>query len=403
MGGNGQATPANNPLEWLFPGDADTIHGQYMYRPDNRDVDLYQFSVPAGQKGELVLETLAERLADASLVDTYLTLMKKTAGGLELVAINDNYFSKDSLIRTNIDGGDTGAEYVIAVTARGNGDFNPLVNNTGSGATSAGKYELKMDFRPTTASQIRDLSGTAIDGDGDGLAGGNFDFWFRTASPIGVAAPNHTLFVDKDYAGGSSDGSLARPFTTIPTATAAAIDGDIIRIAGTRGGDGVLTTYSNNPAYEIGDGGAGQGILQDGRSLDVPKGVTLMIDAGAIIKVAGASLLAGSTDASTDRSGSAIQVLGTPQQPVLFTSFFDETLGTDNNPLITLPRPGIGVVSSSVRITTTRKAVAIANVRDLSSITSDSPTFDMVVARLGKVLRAESSIRSICRKHGQPC
>ncbi len=27
--------------EWAFPGDADIVHGQYMFRPDNRDVDSY--------------------------------------------------------------------------------------------------------------------------------------------------------------------------------------------------------------------------------------------------------------------------------------------------------------------------------------------------------------------------
>ncbi len=81
--------------------------------------------IPAGSKGQISLETVAERLSDASNVDTHLTLMKKVGNSYEVVALNDNYFSEDSFIRAEVEGGVAGTEYFVAVTARGNGDFNP--------------------------------------------------------------------------------------------------------------------------------------------------------------------------------------------------------------------------------------------------------------------------------------
>ncbi|MFO0180666.1 MAG: hypothetical protein ACK517_02670, partial [bacterium] len=93
-------------------------------------------------------------------------------------------------------------------------------------------------------------------------------------------------------------------------------------------------------AYEIGNAGSPVGVLSDGSTLDVPKGVTLMIDSGAVLKFAGSRILVGSEDATTDRSGAAIQVLGIPGAPVYFTSHFDQTIGVDTNPLVTSANPG---------------------------------------------------------------
>ena len=65
-----------NPLEQIFPGENDVVHGQHIFRPDNRDVDLYKFTVQPGAKGELRAETIAERLNNSSNLDTYLTLLR---------------------------------------------------------------------------------------------------------------------------------------------------------------------------------------------------------------------------------------------------------------------------------------------------------------------------------------
>lgn len=337
---------AANPLEQIFPGDNDVVHGQHIFRPDNRDVDLYKFTVQPGAKGELRAETIAERLNDSSNLDTYLTLLRKEADGtLTIVAANNNYFSDDSLVNVTLENkGATPVEYFLSVTGKGNEDNNPLIVNSGSGAVSQGRYQLRVDFKSLVASQLAEERsgstsvGSALDGDGDGLAGGNFDFWFRAATAFTTAGNPaiRTLFVDKAFTGTVRNGSLANPFNRIVEATSVARQGDIIRLVG----DTRTASLTDETAFEIGDGGGSIGTLRDGATLDVPRGVTLMIDSGAILKFGGSRILVGSNDSTTDRSSSAIQVLGTPTNPVFFTSFSDESLGRDNNPLTTIPAAG---------------------------------------------------------------
>ncbi|MFO1062602.1 MAG: hypothetical protein U0892_01840 [Pirellulales bacterium] len=332
-----QTTSSSNQ----FPGLNDVIHGQFLYRPDNKDVDLYRFTIGANQSKHLKTETIAERLADSSSADTVITLYKATPAGLEVVASNDDYFSSDSFLEMDVDGGATGTTYYIAVTTSGNQDFQPNVSNSGSGGTSSGQYQLVVDLQDKNGVSLVDTSGTPLDGDGDGLAGGDFNFWFRAAAPVGIAAPNSpkTVFVDKDYSG-VSIGSPAQPFSSLAAAVAVLTPGDILRVIGSVGTDKSLSTTSDNKAYELGRGGFANGILSDGLTFQVPKGVTMMIDAGAIFKLKGSRITAGSIDANSDFSFSSIQVLGTPTSPVYFTSYNDESLGVDTNPIATLPATG---------------------------------------------------------------
>ena len=65
-----------------------------------------------------------------------------------------------------------------------------------------------------------------------------------------------------------------------------------------------------------------------------------MIDAGAIFKLSQANINAGSFAQGVDLAGGAIQVLGTPQRSVIFTSYHQETVGVDTNPRPTTPKPG---------------------------------------------------------------
>ncbi len=329
---------SGNPIEWFFPGDIDVQHGQHLHRPDNRDVDMYRFDVAPGQAGTISVETIAQRLANSSDLDSYLTLLKLENGKLRVVSINDNYFSKDSLIKADV----TPGTYYIAVTSRGNETSNLEVPGTGSGGTSNGDYQLRIDFKPTATSSLSDLTGTLLDGDLDGNAGGNFNYWFRVASNVGVASPGapKTIFVDKDSTASVPNGSLAAPYRIIPDAIAASAPGDIIRLLASVGADGDINTRNDNRPYEVGDGGLSVGLLDDGSDLQVPKGVTLVIEGGSIIKVGRSQVLVGSSDSSVDRSSSAIQVLGTPLQSVYFTSYQDESLGVDNNPLSTTPSNG---------------------------------------------------------------
>ncbi|GIX00192.1 MAG: hypothetical protein KatS3mg111_3524 [Pirellulaceae bacterium] len=171
-----------------------------------------------------------------------------------------------------------------------------------------------------------------------------------------------TLFVDKS-AGPAADGSLSRPFNNIagsgvPNVFAAAHPGDIVRIVGNGGADGDIRTLSDNFAYEIGLGLLPGQVLADGSAMNVPHGVITMIDAGAVFKLRQASINVGSTNLNVDRSGSALQVLGTPflldangralrsasgdriAGSVYFTSWMDEAIGFDSYAPSTSPSPG---------------------------------------------------------------
>lgn len=332
-----------NPLEQIFPGDQDIARGQHLYRPDNRDVDLYKFTVQNGQRGSIAIQTIAEGLADSSNLDTYVKLYRKDVSGvITLLASNDNYLSSDSLIRFDVQG-QAGVEFFIAVTAKGNESFDPGIRGSGSGGLSDGKYQLRVDYRPAPGASIMDMDGTpsALDGDGDGKAGGEFNYWFRTATPITSSIPTvgvpKTIYVDKNATGTTSGiGSLADPYKKIQDAFAIAQPGDIVRVLGV---DPSIPLTSRK-AYEIGDGGPSKPVLDDGRDLIVPRGVSLMIDAGAVFKFATAQVLVGSDAATSDRSGATIQVLGTPTNSVFFTSYNDETLGVDTNNLPTIPQRG---------------------------------------------------------------
>jgi hypothetical protein len=68
--------------------------------------------------------------------------------------------------------------------------------------------------------------------------------------------------------------------------------------------------------------------LTDGFALDVPRDVTVMVDAGAVFKMRKGRFIVGSSSPAVDRSGAALQILGTPQQEVFFTSYNDTQVGT---------------------------------------------------------------------------
>lgn len=386
-----------------------------------------------------------------------------TGGNVELISQNDNYFSKDSLLRLNL----TSGVYYIGVSASGNDQYDPTIANTGYGGRTEGKYDLRVTFRAQTDSNdsIQDVSGrhvgdlsVALDGDADGIAGGVYNFWFQTTpldrtlkfnaggsaalegqivtvtggngvvrrfefsvdatvgigntpitytnssttgdlalslasainsrTELGVTAvangaritlkgerliqlspsltvidlAGKTIFVDKS-AGPNADGSLAKPFnnisnTGVANAFAATVPGDIVRIVGNGGSDGKLETSADNFAYEVGFGLLPGSVLADGPTMDVPKGVTVMVDAGAVFKMRRSRIGVGSSTLGVDRSGGALQVLGAPilldsngnarklangqvaSGSVFFTSWLDESIGLDNYSPVTTPANG---------------------------------------------------------------
>ncbi|MCA9225657.1 MAG: DVUA0089 family protein, partial [Planctomycetales bacterium] len=351
------AVDTQNPgptAEPIFPGDADVLHGQFMYRPESNDIDLYQFTLT--QTGRISIETFAERQANPSLVDTVITLYRENANGThELVARNDDYYSNDSFLELELGPG----KYFVGVSASGNNQYNPTIEDSGIGGTTGddpstpnideGAYELRLNFRPNADDSLTDSTGVVFDGDADGVPGGVHNFWFRTQSAA------RTLIVDKSAPAGGN-GSLAAPYSNLQTAltAAAAQPNSIVRIVGNGGADGDLTTEADNDAYEIGFNRLGNQ-LADGPRFEVPKDVTVMIDAGAVFKLRRAMVAVGSTAVNVDHSGASLQVLGTPrlltangqvardsngqvvEGSVFFTSIHDNAIGDDTNADVSHP------------------------------------------------------------------
>ena len=319
--------------EPVFPGDYDTIHLRQLFPAIGSDVDLYAFDVT--EPGSFTAETdTAESVAvqpnaTKSFADTLISLYREdTVGSAKvrtLVARNDDYYGRDSLIGIDLEPG----KYFVAVTSTGNDRFNPEVSDSGYGGRTTGPYDLLLGLKPNSIANatIVDKQGTPLDGDRDGQPGGTFAFWFNTASA------DETVFVDKLANAAGANGSLARPYKTISAALAAvesASDGSktLVRIIG---------NAAQEP-YLVGRDIFDQP-LPDGATLNVPKGVTVMIDEGAVFKLRSAIIDVGSSQPldSTSRAGAALQVLGVPGNAVKFTSYHDDTLGTDPKSIV---KPG---------------------------------------------------------------
>lgn len=172
----------------------------------------------------------------------------------------------------------------------------------------------------------------------------------------GAEVFGRTIFVDKT-AGVVADGSEARPFNNIsnpavPNAFGATFENDIVRIVGNGGADRNAGTSADNFSYQIGTTETGGGTLEDGRNMLVPQGVTVMIDAGAAFKLRNSAITVGSTSLSIDRSGGALQVLGTPRLVDLSNPTI--TGNTVTNRGIAPRLAGGDFVSGSVIFTSTR-------------------------------------------------
>ena len=342
-------------VEPVFPGDHDIVHGQHLFRPESKDIDLYEFEI--ADSGLLTVETFAERLVDPSLLDSAITIYQEVRNDLgevtghELVARNDDYFSEDAFVEIQLEPG----RYFVGVTASGNTSYDPVIEDTGWGGTSQGNYELRLTFRKDADRSIVDTTGQSLDGDNNGLAGGVHNFWFRSE-----AAAN-TIYVDKSNQPGPFDpaptGAIDNPLNNIAEALDAAQPGDIVRIVGNGGGDGLLETAADNLSYDIGFSRVGNSPLVDGHTLEIPEGVTVMVDEGAVFKLRRARVGVGSSSPTIDRSGAALQVLGTPRLlddqgavirdvstavvpgTIFFTSIHDAAIGDDANPDIRPPAP----------------------------------------------------------------
>ena len=166
----------DNTIEPSFPGAGDIVHLQHIFRPESKDIDMYKFQVTTA--GLFTAETLAERRFESSALNSALRLWKEVdirdAGGTvvgkskELAAQNDDYFSKDSFLRLTL----TPGTYWVGVSASGNDNYDPTIEDTGIGGKTQGEYDLRLNFRPNAVTTITDLGGVSLDGDANGTPGG---------------------------------------------------------------------------------------------------------------------------------------------------------------------------------------------------------------------------------------
>jgi len=421
-----------------------------------RAIDLINALNNSGPASALIRASLVSGLGAIDITSPSINYSPLALSGgrdirREVIAKNDDYFSKDSMLQMSLPAG----TYYLGVSAKANDQYDPTIEDTGLGGRTQGPYRLQLNFRPAVDNEhtIRDrdriaegLPGTVLDGDANGTPGGVFNFWFQTqnlervlevtgggaslvdgqfidvtnnigltkrfefnlaggvtpgnipvnitapmtrnqvattlanaiaggagfntpgmatvsgslitlkndravslsANAVGVKVHGKTIFVDKAAVIGSqADGSLARPFDNIastvagvPAAFKFTNPGDIVRIVGNGGPDGNTATLNDNFAYEIGFGILPGQTLVDGTTMEVPRGVTVMVDAGAIFKMRSAQIAVGSSNLNVDRSHGALQILGTPRQSVFFTSWLDETIGRDTYAPATFPTPG---------------------------------------------------------------
>ncbi|WP_417375975.1 Calx-beta domain-containing protein [Gimesia maris] len=308
--------------ESIYLTDHDIVHLNYLYPAQSSDIDLYKFTLD--EAGQLNAEIKAERITDApeskDQLDAVLSLYNANH---ELIARNDNYFGKDSFLDLELDAGD----YYLAVTSVSNTNFNPDVSDSGAGGKTQGQYELSIGFKAETpsADYLVDPSGIQLDGDADGTPGGVFDFWFDVS--------DETIFVDKITGSDNGDGDLITPYKTIEKALQKAEETDRnIRILANGGiGDGQAYEIGFNDQFEP---------LADGVTFEVPAGVTVMVDAGAMIKLQNANIDVGSNSLFNSRPGGALQILGTPQHQVYLTSYTNDEIGLDSNPTPDTPTAG---------------------------------------------------------------
>jgi len=377
-----------------FPGNNDIVHGRRISPNDGSDIDLYQFSVTTTGtvSAEIVSERDAGMLNNG-LLNSVLRLYKQNTDGTKtLVAQNDDYYSIDSFLKLELDPGtyfigvtSTGNnDYDPNVSDTGfggtsDGDYRlklsfatesagSLLDSTGerfdgdldnAAGGTANEFAFRSNIDPlgtlyvdksvstNLSSAINNVT-TAIPVTDASVFGATGGFQIRIENEVMLvnSITGNTLNVTRAQAGTTAlshiagraarrnpiagTGTLANPFGLISDAIAAASAGNIIRIVGNGGADNDILTAQDNRGYIVGINDSSQ-TLEDGSTFAAPKNVVIQMDAGTVFKLNRAIIDAGSSAVGQDKSGGALQVLGTTKQQVYFTSHENDLIGGDSD------------------------------------------------------------------------
>ncbi|MEZ6091634.1 MAG: hypothetical protein R3C05_27190 [Pirellulaceae bacterium] len=277
---------------------------------------------------------------------------------LDFISGGDSIQNRQVIEVTNFRGATRRFEFVKDGGSAGSNRIGVAISDADDAATVASKFAAALSaatFNGGPFLSSVELSGTTIEITGEQKITLPNNF-------VAVDVLGRTIFVD-NFGSPNADGSQARPFDSIsganvPNAFAATHPGDIVRIVGNGGLDQDPATLGDNFAYELGFGSLPGQVFQDGTEMEVPKGVTAMIDANAIFKMRRSYIGVGSNNLQIDRSGGALQVLGTPtlvddngavlrdaagnavDGSVYFTSILDRSIATPTAGIPSTPQAG---------------------------------------------------------------
>ncbi len=132
-------SPVTDPnVELVFPGTQDIVHGQFILRPEGKDIDLYRFTLReprwTNQPGDCRRATVGLQ-SSRCLVKTLSQRRHIGSTSMGRAGIHEDYFSKDPRISLDFV---RGGEYIVGVSAKGNTSYNPAIEDSGLEANLKG-------------------------------------------------------------------------------------------------------------------------------------------------------------------------------------------------------------------------------------------------------------------------
>ena len=224
----------------ILPGIGDLTTGLNLFQPNGGDLNMYKVTLTT--PGTLSAETIAQRqgglLADPSQLNTELRVFQENSDGTySAIAQNDDYFGTDSYLSMSLPVG----TYYIGVSSTGNNAYDPSEPDTGSGGTTTGPYQLRVNFAPQenigpaqATSSLAAANGIVLTGSSISVNKGTTPFTVSTSSGLTkltgfdtVTVPNIATLNGETFTITNSGASYTFQFVDTSNAANAAQVGDI--------------------------------------------------------------------------------------------------------------------------------------------------------------------------------